>query len=55
MNFTFILNEEEAQKVIDTLGKEPFNEVVHLINNLHAQAYEQRQESTSVESETAAR
>lgn len=43
MDFTFGLTEEEANKVVDALGKEPYYEVVHLINKLNEQAYEQRQ------------
>lgn len=49
MNFTFELTEEEAQVILDSLGKEPFNKVVSLINKLHAQAYEQRQENEKTE------
>ncbi|MET1176934.1 hypothetical protein ABG775_02970 [Peribacillus simplex] len=44
MEFTFILTEEEAQKTVDTLGKEPYLEVADLIHKLHQQAHTQRQE-----------
>lgn len=55
MNFTFEITEDEAQIILDSLGKEPFNKVVTLINKLHGQAYAQRQENEKTELEETAR
>ena len=39
MNFTF--TEQEAQIILNALCKEPYNQVVGVINNLQTQASEQ--------------
>lgn len=42
MEFTLKLNEQEAQQVLNTLIKEPYFEVVDVINTIQQQAVEQR-------------
>ncbi len=41
MEFTLKLNEIEAQKVLNALVKEPYGEVVDVINKIQQQASEQ--------------
>lgn len=41
MELTFKLTEVEAQKVLDTLIKQPYVEVVDVINKIQLQASEQ--------------
>lgn len=43
MEFTFKLNEQDAQKVLNALVKEPYGDVVDVINKIQQQAVEQRQ------------
>lgn len=49
MKFTFNLNEQEAQKVLDALIKQPYIEVVDVINKIQQQAIEQRKEQEKLE------
>lgn len=42
MEFTFKLNEQEAQIVLNALTKEPYGLVVNVVNNIQSQAIEQR-------------
>lgn len=44
MEYILKLTEEEAQKVLNALVKEPYGEVVDVINTIQQQAVEQRQE-----------
>ncbi len=46
MEFILKLSEEEAQIVLNALVKEPYREVVEVINNIQQQAVEQRENST---------
>jgi hypothetical protein len=43
MEFVLKLNEHEAQVVLNALIKEPYGEVVDVINKIQQQAVEQRQ------------
>lgn len=43
MEFVLILSELEAQKVLNALRKEPYGEVVDLINKIQEQAIAQRE------------
>lgn len=45
MEFNLKLNEQEAQKVLDALVKQPYAEVVDVIDKIQQQAVEQRKES----------
>lgn len=45
MEFTFILNEQEAQIVLDALVKEPYGLVVNVVGKIQKQAIEQRQKA----------
>lgn len=47
MNFTFKLNEQEAQIVLNALTKQPYIEVVEVINKIQHQASEQMKEETT--------
>lgn len=47
MKYTFVLTEEEAQKVLNSLLKEPYIDVVDVINNIQKQAVEQKQKATN--------
>jgi hypothetical protein len=49
MEFLLKLSEQEAQKVLDALVKEPYAEVVDVINNIQQQAVEQRQKEIVTE------
>jgi len=49
MIFNLKLSEDEAQKVLDSLAKEPYIDVVNLIENIQSQAIEQRQEQSEKE------
>jgi hypothetical protein len=42
MDFTFKLNEQEAQIMLNALTKEPYGLVVDVINKIQQQAIEQR-------------
>lgn len=44
MEFNFKLTEKEAQIILNALIKEPYVEVVDLINKIQAQASEQMQD-----------
>lgn len=48
LEFTLKLNEQEAQQVLNALIKEPYGEVVDVINNIQKQAVEQRQNQEKV-------
>lgn len=45
MEFTFKFTQQDAQKVLNALIKEPYVEVVDVINNIQQQAVEQRKDS----------
>jgi hypothetical protein len=45
MDFNFKLSEQEAQKVLNALAKEPYGEVVDVINKIQQQAVEQREKA----------
>lgn len=45
MEFTFKLNEQEAQIVLNALVKEPYGLVVDVVNKIQEQAVLQRQET----------
>lgn len=45
MDFTFKLTEDQAQKMLNALVKEPYGEVVEVINSIQQQASEQRKEN----------
>ena len=49
MDFNFILSESESQKVLESLVKEPYFEVVELIEKIQNQAIKQRQEQSEKE------
>lgn len=49
----FKLTEEQAQKVLNALVKEPYIEVVDTIDSIQKQANEQMQESQSKQEQTA--
>lgn len=46
MDFKFLLNEQEAQKILDVLVKEPYGEVFKLVDKIQNQAFEQKQKNT---------
>lgn len=43
IEFTFTLTEEEAQKVLNALIKEPYGLVVDVVEKIQKQAIEQRE------------
>lgn len=43
MTFVFELSEEQAQKVLNALVKEPYGEVAGVVEAIQRQAIEQRQ------------
>lgn len=43
MKFVFELSEEQAQKVLNALVKEPYAEVAEVVEMIQRQAIEQRQ------------
>ena len=44
MKFVFELSEEQAQKVLNALVKEPYGEVAGVVEAIQRQAIEQRQQ-----------
>ncbi|MEC0275467.1 hypothetical protein [Peribacillus frigoritolerans] len=48
MELTFKLSKQEAQTVLNSLSKEPYIEVVSVINNIQLQANEQMNQEESV-------
>lgn len=49
MEFTFKLNEQEAQIILNALIKEPYGVVVDIISNIQLQAIEQRKRQETSE------
>lgn len=49
MEFVIKLSEQEAQQVLEALVKEPYIEVVDVINNIQSQAIEQRKAKTTIQ------
>lgn len=49
MDFKFSLNEQEAQKILDILVKEPYREVFQLIGKIQGQAHDQKQKDVKEE------
>lgn len=46
MNFTFELTEQQAQKVLNALAKEPYGAVVEVIDAIQYQAVEQKKQTS---------
>ncbi|WP_214771276.1 hypothetical protein [Exiguobacterium sp. s133] len=46
MNFTFELSEQQAQKVLNALVKEPYGEVAEVIDAIQCQAVEQKNQTS---------
>lgn len=47
MEFIFKFNKQDAQKILDALSKEPYRNVVDVIDKLQQQASEQMQPTES--------